>query len=49
MKKVSIIVRAGWDDEAEVYVAATTDIEGLAVEAPTVEELRTKVLAIIPE
>lgn len=49
MKQISIIVRAVWDDEAGVYVATTNDVHGLAVEAPTLEELRTKVLGVIPE
>lgn len=49
MKRFSIIVKATWDDEAEVWVAESTDVEGLATEASTVEELRIKVLAMIPE
>jgi len=47
MKHKSIIVRADWDDEAEVWVATSTDIDGLATEAPTLEALRSKVLVII--
>lgn len=49
MKRFSIIVKATWDDEAAVWVAESTDIEGLATEADTLEELRAKVLAMIPE
>ena len=49
MKQISIIVRAMWDDEAGVYVATTNDVHGLAAEAPTLEELRVKILNIIPE
>jgi hypothetical protein len=44
-----LVVRADWDDEAKVWVATTTDIEGLATEAPTLEELRSKVLAMAAE
>jgi hypothetical protein len=49
MKQLSIIVRAIWDDEAGVYVATTSDLHGLAVEAATLEHLCTKVLDIVPE
>ena len=49
MKHATIIVRADWDDEAAVWVATSSDIDGLATEAPTLEELRTKVLIMIEE
>ena len=49
MKHATIIVRADWDDEAAVWVATSSDIDGLATEAPTLEELRTKVLFMIEE
>lgn len=49
MRRFSIIVKATWDDEAKVWVAESTDIEGLATEAETVEELRAKIFAMIPE
>lgn len=49
MKLTSILVKATWDDEANVWVAQSTDIEGLATEADTLEALRDKVLRIIPE
>lgn len=45
----SIIVKAAWDQEAKVWVAQSADIEGLATEAGTLEELTFKVLAMIPE
>ena len=45
MRHSSIIVRASWDDEAGVWVASSTDIDGLAIEAATIEELEPKVLA----
>lgn len=47
MQKHTIIVRADWDEEAGVWVATTTDIEGLAVEAETLEKLSDKVCAAI--
>ena len=45
----SIIVRAMWDDEADVWVATSTDVAGLAVEAPTVEALEPKVVAALSD
>lgn len=39
MLKHSIIVRADWDDEAGVWVATSGDIDGLAIEADTIEAL----------
>lgn len=49
MKRIAIIVKATWDDEAEVWVAQSDDIPGLATEAATLEGLRDKVLTMIPE
>lgn len=49
MKRNSILIRATWDDEAGVWVAESADIGGLATEAETLEALRSKVLAMIPE
>jgi hypothetical protein len=36
-----------WDDEADVWVATSTDIDGLVVEAPTIDILEGKVLAVL--
>ena len=47
MQKHTIIVRADWDDEAGVWVATTSDIDGLAVEAETLEALSDKVCKAI--
>ena len=47
MRHSSIIVRANWDDEAGVWVASSTDIDGLAIEAATIEALEPKVLAAL--
>ncbi len=44
-----ILVRADWDDDAKVWVATSSDIDGLAAEAATLEELRDKVLAMVGE
>ena len=49
MKHSSIVVRAQWDSEAGVWVASSTDIDGLSVEAGTVELLNAKVLAAIAD
>jgi len=49
MKRISIIVKATWDDEANVWVAETDDIDGLSTEADTFEMLKEKVLRMIPE
>ncbi len=42
-------VNADWDPEAEVWVATSDDVPGLATEAPTVEALSEKLRAMIPE
>lgn len=49
MQHASIIVRASWDAEASVWVASSTDIDGLAVEADTLEALTTKVTQAIAD
>jgi hypothetical protein len=49
MRHSSIIVRAAWDDEAGVWVATSTDIDGLAVEAATIEALEPNVLAALSD
>ena len=49
MNMRSIIVRATWDDEAEVWVATSNDIEGLAVESNSMEKLQPKVMAAVAD
>jgi hypothetical protein len=49
MPMAPIIVRATWDDEAEVLVETSKDIEGLAIEAPTIEALEAKVVAALSD
>jgi hypothetical protein len=47
MKQFRILVRAEWDDEAQVWVATSEHVPGLCVEAETHEALQPKVLAAI--
>ncbi|PYB77913.1 hypothetical protein DMY87_01895 [Rhizobium wuzhouense] len=42
-------MRATWDDEAEVWVATSNDIEGLAVESDSMEKLQPKVMAAVAD
>lgn len=42
-------IQAFWDSEAEVWVATSEDVSGLATEAATLENLNDKLRAIIPE
>ena len=43
------VVRAKWDDEAKVWVAASDDVPGLVVEASSVEKLIQKLRVLGPE
>lgn len=45
----SILVKAEWDAEASVWVATSDDVAGLVAEAPTLEKLRPKLLAMISD
>lgn len=49
LDKVSIIVRAFHDAEAGLWVATSHDIDGLAVEAETMELLEQKVTGAIAD
>jgi predicted RNase H-like HicB family nuclease len=42
-------VQADWDPEAEVWVATSGDVPGLATEAETIEGLTAKLRTLIPE
>ena len=42
-------VHADWDSEAEVWVATSEDVPGLATEAGTMEALAAKLRILIPE
>jgi len=43
MRYPSIVVRAEWDQETGVWVASSTDIDGLALEADSMEVLLSKI------
>lgn len=45
----TIFVRAQWDDEAKVWVASSTDIDGLSIESKTLEALSPKVTAALAD
>jgi hypothetical protein len=49
MVRGSIIVRADWDREAAVWVATSGDIDGLAIEAETLEALGPKVVSAMTD
>lgn len=45
----SLKVYAFWDEEAEVWVASSDDVPGLATEAASLDELKEKLLVLVPE
>jgi len=49
MTMKALFVRAEWDDQAEVWVATSDDVPGLATESETVEALMSKLEVMIPE
>ncbi|HVJ54340.1 MAG TPA: DUF1902 domain-containing protein [Aliidongia sp.] len=49
MDRRSILVHAVWDPEADVFVATSEDVPGLATEAATPAELLKKLQVMIPE
>lgn len=44
-----LFIRAEWDDEADVWVATSDDVPGLATEAETIEALSSKLQIMVPE
>jgi predicted RNase H-like HicB family nuclease len=44
-----LVVNAFWDDEANVWVASSTDVPGLATEAESMNALVAKLKVMIPE
>ncbi len=44
-----LLIHAEWDEEAEVWVATSDDVPGLATEADTLEQLSSKLESMIPE
>lgn len=49
MTEFKCSIEAFWDSEAEVWVATSEDVPGLATEASTIELLNSKLRVIIPE
>lgn len=49
MKHKRYQVHAEWDPEAEVWVATSDDVPGLATESETLEGLTAKLRTMIPE
>ena len=45
----TLVIHAIWDDEAQVWVATSDDVPGLATEADTVDALIKKLQTMIPE
>ena len=44
-----LFVRAEWDEEANVWVATSDDVPGLATEEATLEALIEKLKIMVPE
>ena len=44
-----LFIRAEWDDEAQVWVASSDDVPGLATEEITLDGLIQKLKTMIPE
>ncbi len=49
MSQTTCKIDAFWDDEAEVWVATSDDVPGLATEAETLELLAQKLRVMVPE
>ena len=49
MANRTYLVRAKWDNEAQVWVADSDDIPGVAAEAESREKLQDKLAVLIPE
>lgn len=49
MVRGTIVVRAVWDAEADVFVATSSDVPGLVAEGATFQELQAKLSVLIPE
>ena len=49
MELGTIVVRAIWDPEADVFVATSSDVPGLVAEGATFQELQAKLSVLIPE
>ncbi|MGB0563884.1 MAG: DUF1902 domain-containing protein [Spirulinaceae cyanobacterium] len=49
MQQLTYQIQAMWDAEAQVWVATSDDVPGLATEAETIETLTQKLRAMVPE
>jgi hypothetical protein len=49
MLPTAIRVTVRYDDEAKIYWASSRDLRRLVTEAPTVQALMARVLAVVPE
>jgi predicted RNase H-like HicB family nuclease len=49
MESSTYHVQADWDADANVWVATSEDVPGLATEAATIEELAARLRTLIPE
>jgi len=49
MSRKPLFVRVEWDEEANVWVATSDDVPGLATEGDTLEGLVEKLKIMIPE
>lgn len=49
MNQVSCKINAFWDLEAEVWVASSGEVPGLATESETLEALTQKLRTMVPE
>jgi len=49
MNKRPYFIRAEWDEEANVWVASSEEVPGLATEDETLEQLIQKLKIMIPE
>ena len=47
--QTTFYVLAKWDDEAQVWYTAETSIRGLVAEANTLENLRERLMLMIPD
>jgi len=46
---MKFLVTVERDEEAQVYVATSDDVPGLVAEAPSLDVIKDKVLALVPE
>ena len=49
MNKRPYFIRAEWDEKANVWVASSEEVPGLATESETLEQLIQKLKIMIPE